>query len=446
MNTLTTQEAASGQAGAGNSRPARTKAGSPTRWTERKPRTVLESLFYKHLSGARNGILEVRFPATLERKTLGMADKAGRAPAILLVQNDDFFRRCVLSGEIGFGEAYEAGYWESEELGAVLGWFLRNADQTPTFAARNLNDPLVNLLGWWDRLRHKRRRNTKAGSRRNIAEHYDLSNDFFALMLDPTMAYSSGIYERPGSTLHEAQLHKFNKLIAKLQLGPGNHLLEIGTGWGGFAVFAAKRTGCRVTTVTISQEQFSKAQQLVQENALEELVDVRLQDYREIVGSFDRIVSVEMVEALGYEYLDVFFSRCHQLLSPDGIMVLQAITFPDPYYERYRRSVDWSQKYIFPGSLLLSLRETMNSLHRTGDLMVWDVQSIGLDYARTLSDWRENTLRNEANILAMGFHPSFLRRWIYYLTFCEVGFAQRYINDVQLVISRPLNPNLIYPR
>ncbi len=406
----------------------------------RRPKDLWEGLFYHHLRKANVGQLRLRFGDEQTVYTLG--GTAAGPQVELWVRHAAFFRRCVVSGEIGFGEAYVDGLWGTEDLRGVLAWFLMNARRTPTFSVGRLTGFTVNLLGWVERLRHARRRNSRAGSQRNISEHYDLSNEFFSLMLDETMAYSAGVFPGPESTLYEAQVEKFRRLLERLEIGPEHHLLEIGTGWGGFAVYAAEQSGCRVTTVTISREQFRHVQTLVRSRGLDHLIEVRLQDYRDIEGSFDRIVSIEMVEALGREYLDTFFAKCAQVLRQDGIMVLQAITFPDPYYDRYVRSVDWTQKYIFPGSLLLSLRETLNALHRTSDLMVWSSDSVGLHYARTLAEWRKNVLANEDRIRSLGFDDAFLRKWIYYLTFCEVGFAHRYINDMQLVLSRPLNQTL----
>lgn len=410
-----------------------------------KPRSIYERIVHYFLKEAKIGGLVMNLPN--QRGCFEFGDNS--EPIVMHIKNERFFRRCVLSGEIGFGESFVDGDWETEDLRGVLNWFTNNSETSPTLSQSKNKGLLFRILGTMERMRHATRKNTKPGSRKNIHEHYDLSNDFFSLMLDSSMAYSSGIYRNNEDSLAEAQINKFKMIFEKLQLSPDDHLLEIGSGWGGFAVYAAERSGCRVTSVTISEEQFSYASRLIEERGLSDRVSIVLQDYRDIEGQYDKIVSIEMVEALGHEYLDVYFSKCASLLAPHGIMVLQAITFPDPHYERYLRSIDFTQKHIFPGSSLLSLRETLNSLQRTGDLMAWDVESIGIHYARTLYDWRMNVERNREKVLSLGFSETFLRKWIYYLTFCEVGFANRYINDLQIVLSRPLNPNLfsndVYP-
>ena len=262
-------------------------------------------------------------------------------------------------------------------------------------------------------------------------------------MLDDTMAYSSALFKGPEDTLKAAQLNKFKRLAEKLQLSERDHLLEIGSGWGGFAIFAAENYGCKITTVTISKNQYDYCLELTRAKGLENQVTVLLQDYRDIEGSYDKIVSIEMVEALGYKYFDTFFKKCASLLKSTGIMAIQAITFPEPYYSDYLKSTDWTQKYIFPGSLLLSVREIMQSLDRTSDLMIWDIESMGTHYAKTLEAWRLNVESNESAISNLGFDEAFFRKWYYYLKYCQAGFANRYINVMQLVFSRPLNRNLV---
>lgn len=334
---------------------------------------MYRKIFFKALSQAKEGCLVIN-----DGKDSRIIGETQKDAAELNVLDDRFFSTAVLYGDIGFGEAYMDGYWDSPDAQKVIDWFGKNARSLPTFAGSAFQTLLVNALGFINRVGYLLRPNSRKISRKNISDHYDLSNEFFSLMLDPTMAYSCASFQNPDDDLFGAQLRKFEIIASKLQLGEENHLLEIGSGWGGFAVFAAKNYGCRVTTVTISKEQYEFASDLIAREGLQNRIDLQLRDYRDIEGTYDRIVSIEMVEALGIQYLDVFFEKCGKLLEEDGIMLIQCITFPDPWYERYLKSNDFTQKYIFPGSLLLSLRETLNSLHRTGDLTV---------FHRKVSDW-----------------------------------------------------------
>ncbi|MBL8018030.1 MAG: class I SAM-dependent methyltransferase [Leptospirales bacterium] len=405
---------------------------------DRRPRTLAETLFYKYLAKAKQGSLRLRFEGSDEEKILGQSGESG---PVMIVKSDRFFWKALRYGEVGFGEAFVDGLWTTDDLTGVLSWFQANASSTPTFSA-NRSSPLVaNLLGFVNRIRHAMRKNTRKNSVRNIAEHYDLSNEFFRLILDETMAYSSAVFT-PSATLSQAQVHKFEMICKKLALRPGMNVLEIGCGWGGFAAYAAEQYGVSVEAVTISKQQFEFTRAMVEKRQLGDRIKVRLIDYRDLKGQYDRIVSIEMVEALGFQYMDAYFSKVNALLKHDGIFVMQAIFFPDPYYPRYLRSTDWTQKYVFPGSCLLSLHETMKSLHRTGDLIVWDVESLGPHYAETLRRWRNNLFAREGQIRALGMDDRFFRIWNYYFSFCEVGFQTRYINDMQIVMARPMNRNL----
>ncbi|MCR9144827.1 MAG: cyclopropane-fatty-acyl-phospholipid synthase family protein [bacterium] len=396
---------------------------------------ICRRAFFGALAKNEVGALQVFLPDGAVHR---LGDTGATAEsAVLRVKDWDFFRRAVLYGDIGFGESYMADEWDSPDIRAVLQWFMQNARSTPTFSGAAAKRLLFAPLEILDRVGYLLRPNTKKMSRKNISEHYDLSNDFFRLWLDETMAYSSGIFARPDSTLHEAQLEKFERMADKLQLGPEDRVLEIGCGWGGFAVFAAKTYGCRVTGITISQEQFDVAVARAKEAGVDHLVEIVFRDYRDVEGSFDKIVSIEMVEALGYKYFDTFFTRCNELLKPDGIMVIQCITFPDPYYGTYLKTTDFTKKHIFPGSLLLSLREILQSLHRTGNLVIYQSESIGQHYALTLREWRLNFERSLDQVRELGFDEVFIRKWRYYLLFCETGFANNYINDLQIQFARP---------
>ncbi|MBN8220331.1 MAG: class I SAM-dependent methyltransferase [Spirochaetes bacterium] len=361
--------------------------------------------------------------------------KAGEQ-AEMKILHPDFYRNAVLYGEIGFGEAYVAGYWDSPDLNRALRWFASNARFLPGFSTSPVTAWFMNILGFVNRIRHLLRPNTHRISRKNIAEHYDLGNPFYELMLGKTMAYSCGIYQRPDEALDIAQQRKFDLLCRKLQLKKSDHLLEIGSGWGGFAIYAAKKYGCRITTVTISEQQFNYAREKIRAAKLEKLIDIRIADYRTLEGKFDKIVSIEMAEAIGFRYFDTYFGKCAELLKEDGLLVLQYITYPESRFEEYLKNTDFTQIYIFPGSCLISNLEVMKSVHRTSDLMLTDVETIGQHYATTLRQWRQNVEKKRKEIIAMGYSETFLRKWVYYLAFCEAGFAARVINDVQVVFSR----------
>jgi cyclopropane-fatty-acyl-phospholipid synthase len=282
---------------------------------------------------------------------------------------------------------------------------------------------------------HAISRNTRTGSSRNIAAHYDIGNDFFERFLDPTMMYSCAVFERDDMTLEEAQVAKLDRLCRKLDLKPTDHLLEIGTGWGGLALHAARRYGCRVTTTTISREQHALARDRIAAAGLSDRITLRLDDYRDLDGRYDRLVSVEMIEAVGHHYFDTFFRRCGELLLPGGTMVLQAITIDDRQYAAARDSVDFIKRHIFPGCCIPSVTAMVESTTRASSLRVVDLEDIGPHYATTLAAWRENLFANADGIRACGYPETLLRMWHFYLSYCEGGFAERALGDVQLVLQ-----------
>jgi len=288
------------------------------------------------------------------------------------------------------------------------------------------------------RLIHLFHRNTRAGSRRNIAAHYDLSNEFFALWLDETMTYSSGIFERPDSSLQDASEAKLERLCRKVDLRPSDHLLEIGTGWGSMAIHAAKHHGCRVTTTTISREQHDLAAQRIREAGLEDRITLLMSDYRDLEGHFDKVVSIEMIEAVGHEFLDGFFAKISSLLRPGGMAAIQAITIRDHEFPRYRRSADFIQRHVFPGSCILAVSEMMNSVARSTDMTLAHLEEIGPHYARTLLEWRRRFRARRREIAALGFDERFMRLWDYYLCYCAGGFAEGWIGTAQMVLAKPL--------
>ena len=375
------------------------------------------------------------------RRIIGQPDAAIQAS--VQVRDWGFFKRCVLFGDVGFGEAYVDGDWDTDDITRVIAWFILNVENAPGLAGSRGKKFLINLLGRYNRVLHLLRPNSLDTSRRNIQEHYDLGNDLYRLFLDPTMTYSSALFTAPEQTLEQAQIAKYDRLCQKLRLKPGEHVLEIGSGWGGFSRHAATRYGCRITTVTISDQQFQYAQQLFQKEGLADRVEIKLMDYRRLTGQFDKIASIEMLEAVGDAYLETYFAKCHELLKPDGLLGLQMITCPDARYDSLRQNVDWIQKHIFPGSLLLSVHRVNEALRRTGDLFLHDLHDLGLSYAETLRRWRVAFNEHGPSVRTLGFDERFVRKWNYYLSYCEAAFAMRNISVVQAVYTRPNNPSLM---
>ncbi|MFM9953957.1 MAG: class I SAM-dependent methyltransferase [Opitutaceae bacterium] len=367
--------------------------------------------------------------------------------ALIRVKRDAFFKKCLFSGDIGFAESYIDGDWETPHLAAVIAWFLLNVDDAPTLSGstkKHAQSFALNLLRHTNRLGHLLRPNSREIARRNISEHYDLSNDFFALFLDPSMMYSSAKWPaaHPHFTLEEAQREKNDSLCRSLRLTPSDHVLEIGTGWGGWSLHAAQTYGCRVTTVTISQQQYDLARSRIAAAGLADRVDVQLRDYRDLTGTYDKIVSIEMMEAIGHRYLPEFTAVLDRVLKPDGLLALQFITCPDSRYLKFRRGIDFIQKHIFPGSLLLSLNRVNDLLSRTGGFVLHQVDDFGPDYARTLRLWHDNFRHRTEQILALGFDDRFMRKWTYYLAYCESAFAMRNISVVHTLHTRPNNLSL----
>ena len=367
--------------------------------------------------------------------------------ALIRVKRDAFFKKCLFSGDIGFAESYIDGDWETPHLAAVIAWFLLNVEDAPTLsgsAKKHAQSFALNLLRHTNRLGHLLRPNSREIARRNISEHYDLSNDFFALFLDPSMMYSSAKWPaaHPHFTLEEAQREKNDALCRSLRLAPSDHVLEIGTGWGGWSLHAAQTYGCRVTTVTISQQQYDLARSRIAAAGLTDRVEVQLRDYRDLTGTYDKIVSIEMMEAIGHRYLPEFTAVLDRVLKPDGLLALQFITCPDSRYDAFRTGIDFIQKHIFPGSLLLSLNRVNDLLSRSGGFTLHHIDDLGHDYARTLRLWHDNFRHRTEQILALGFDDRFMRKWTYYLAYCESAFAMRNISVVHTLHTRPNNLSL----
>lgn len=365
-------------------------------------------------------------------ETYGRLTPEGPFDITIRVRNPRFYSDVVLAGTSGSGEAYMNGHWHCDDLTGLVRLMVVNRHLMNDVDSgwSRVSAPLLKLLHWLNR-------NHKSGSQRNIAAHYDLGNQFFELFLDETMAYSCGIFPTTDSTLLQASTAKFDAVCSKLDLKPGQHLLEIGTGWGGLAIHAVKYYGCRVTTTTISREQYEFARRRVAREGLADKITLLLEDYRDLRGEYDALVSIEMVEAVGHQYLDTYFKKCSELLNPAGAMLLQAITIRDQFYDQARRSVDFIQRFIFPGSFIPSVQAMLISVGRATDMKLYHLEDIGPYYARTLRLWRERFLAHLPAVRALGYPDSFVRMWEYYLCYCEGGFEERQLGDVQMLLTKP---------
>ena len=393
---------------------------------------------------SRHGLLAALERWSVGRLTVVFPDGAARTfgppgaspHATIRVHRDSFFRRFMLQGDLGAGESYMDGDWSCDDLTLFVKLVLLIRRYLP------LETRLSKVLNLGNDLGHRLRVNTRAGSRRNIRYHYDLSNDFFSLFLDETMTSSSAVFAHAGQSLAEAQRQKFRRLAEKALIGPEDHVLEIGCGWGGFAIFAARTYGCRVTGITISERQYQVARERVLAAGLQDRVTIRLQDYRDLEGPFDKIVSIEMFEALGQEQWPTFFRKCEDLLAPTGLIAIQTISVPDFRFDEYAKHCDWIQKWIFPGSLLASTLGICRATARAGTLGIHHLEDMGIHYALTLRRWREAFVANLDRVRELGFDERFIRMWDYYLCACEAAFETRTLGNLQLVLSRDLNPAL----
>ncbi len=357
---------------------------------------------------------------------------SGGAETSLTVEDPGFYLDVALGGSLGAARSWMDGRWHADDLTGVLRLMLRNVDLLDRMEGGAA--VLANALA---RVRHALRRNTQAGSRRNIYAHYDLGNDFFRLFLDSSMTYSCGVYEHPDATLEEAQFAKLDRVCQKLALTSDDHVLEIGTGWGSFAMHAARHYGARVTSATISPRQLELARERVRAAGLSERVEIVLSDYRDITGRYDKLVSIEMIEAVGHAYLPAFFSSCARLLRTDGAMLLQGITMPDQRYARYLKASDFIQEHVFPGSCCPALGAMLDAVRGHTDFRVSHFEDFGLHYARTLREWRDRFDAKEHEVRALGYPDRLVRLWRYYLSYCEAGFAERYTGAVQLLLEKP---------
>ena len=396
---------------------------------------MLISVVRGFLTKAARGRLRFDLP----NGTIWEFGPGGFPEAEVRVLNWDFFLRLVWDGDVALGDGLLAGEWESSDLTAVVRFFIDNRealDDRKVWITRQLG----RSWGW---LRQRMRRNSLSGSRRNIQAHYDLGNELYRRFLDPSMSYSCAVFFDGQCDLEAAQMRKVDMLLDKARLNAETHLLEIGCGWGSLAIRAVRRFGCRVTGITLSQQQLEWARRAVEEAGLSDRIEIRLCDYRQIEGLYDRVISCEMLEAVGHEHLGRYFAALQRLLRPHGLAVLQVITVPDFSYDEYRASQDWIQKEIFPGALCPSISAILQAAGRCSELVLEELENIGPHYARTLREWRERFLAAWPELQTLGYDERFRRAWCYYLSYCEAAFASRNLGDVQMVLSRPKNSLLL---
>lgn len=398
---------------------------------ERKER-LLSGIFWKLLENIKFGSLTVSYQG--ETQLFGQAARDTDLHAKLSIHTPKALLRTITGGSIGAGEAYMEGEWSSPDLSKVMQIFFRNSsvmDGMEKGLAR-FSTPVFRLLHWLNK-------NSLNQARRNISAHYDLGNDFFKTFLDPTMMYSSAIFENDAMSLEEASLNKLDRICRKLRLTEKDHLIEIGTGWGSMAIYAAKHYGCRVTTTTISRKQYEYTKQRITKEGLEERITLLMEDYRNLTGTYDKLVSIEMIEAVGHHFLDTYFKKCSSLLKPDGLMLIQAITVKDQRYEYARDNSDFIKKYIFPGGFLPSIAVIAETAKEFTDLQMIHMEQFGRSYAKTLNTWKRNFFNNLEKVDQMGYPIEFRRMWDYYLSSCEGGFLEHLINCAQLLFEKPEN-------
>ncbi|WP_395502820.1 class I SAM-dependent methyltransferase [Ectopseudomonas mendocina] len=389
---------------------------------------LLRRAVLRQLENLRHGLLLIQEGSD----TLHFGTPQSELRAEIRVSDPAVWGLVAGNGSIGAGEAYIHGYWSTPDLTAVIRIFVANLDVLDAMEGglARLGRPLIQGLHWLNR-------NTRQGSRRNIAAHYDLGNDLFEQFLDSTMMYSAAMFRNEDDSLEQAQLNKLERICQKLALQPSDHLLEIGTGWGSMALYAASHYGCRVTTTTLSREQHAYTERRIHEMGLQDRVTLLLEDYRDLKGQYDKLVSIEMIEAVGHRYLPTYFEQCARLLKPDGLMLLQAITIRDQRYEQACSSVDFIQRYIFPGGALPSVQKMLDVVTRHTDFNLHHMEDFGLHYARTLRLWHENLRQARQRLEQLGYDDYFYRLWEFYLCYCEGGFLERTIGTAQLLLAKP---------
>ena len=395
--------------------------------------SFFKSVLFRKLRGISSG--ELTIIDGNNKHTFG--NSSSKLKAELEVFSQEFYVFLGSGGTNGAAEAYTAGYWGSNNLVGLIQLIIKNKD-----TMMGLESGMARLANPITKFIHKQRQNTLQGSKNNILAHYDLSNDFYKLWLDPTMTYSSGVFSKKDASMQEASVEKLDRICRKLNLSSKDHVLEIGTGWGSFAVHAVKNYGCKVTTTTISDNQFQYASELISREGLKDKITLLSKDYRELEGVFDKVVSIEMIEAVGAEYVPGFFEKASSLLKKNGLMALQGITYNDPDFDAYKNSVDFIRKYIFPGSCLVAMPQILNAIKEKTDMVMVDSEDITQHYARTLEIWREDFQKVLPQIKELGFSESFTRIWNFYLVYCEAGFLENLIGDFQFVFAKPDSKNI----
>ena len=387
-----------------------------------------KNILLKKLRGLRFGHLTI----VDGPKTFIFGNKQSEFHAIITVTSQEFYVFIGSGGTLGAAEAYTAGYWFADDLVSLIQIIIKNKK-----TMENLESGLARIANPINKIIHKKRQNSIKGSKKNILAHYDLSNDFYRLWLDSTMTYSCGVFLNDDSSMKEASIEKIDRFCRKLRLTKDDKVLEIGSGWGSFALHAAKNYGCHVTTTTISDNQFSYVSDLISKENLWPQITLLNNDYRELEGSFDKIVSIEMIEAVGPDHVSGFFNKVSSLLRPSGLMAIQGITYNDPDFEAYKNSVDFIKKYIFPGGCLVSVSQIKNAIKAKTDLTLVEVEDITQHYARTVRFWRQDFIKALPEIRSLGFSESFIRIWEFYLVYCEAGFLENLIGNFQFVFAKP---------
>ena len=391
---------------------------------------IFRRAVFARLESLGGGHLEIRDADGVKH----FGDKDTDLSVVIRVHDSRFYRAVALGGSMGAGESYIDGAWSCSDLTKLIQLFSRNLE-----SSNRLGGVIDSLISFARRLGHRLNRNTRSGSRKNISAHYDLSNQFYELFLDPTMTYSSGVFTSDDDTMQDASIEKYDRLCRKLSLCEDDHLLEIGTGWGGFSIHAAKHYGCRITTTTISKEQHAYAKKRIEVEGLQDQIELLCEDYRDLTGQYDKAVSIEMIEAVGHEFLPTYFQQCSNLLKPNGLFAFQAITIPDQRYDSYRRSVDFIQRYVFPGGFLPSVGALASTVGRHTDMQWIHFEDFAEHYARTLECWRKSLFEKVSQARELGMSDSFLRLWEFYLCYCEGGFREKQIGVAQILLQKPSN-------
>jgi len=389
--------------------------------------SFFKKMFFKKLNYIENGYIEI----DIDNKVQSFGDKKSNDKAHIKILSQDFFTLLGSGGLNGAAEAYSLGLWECEELVILIRILAKNKKLMTSF-----DSGFAKLLNPVNKFIHFTRRNSIIGSKRNILAHYDLSNDFYKLWLDPTMTYSCAIFDNDKTSLEEASLEKLDRICRKINLNENDHLLEIGTGWGSFSLHAAKKYGCKITTTTISDSQYDYALSKIHEQNLSDKITLVKKDYRHLKGSYDKIVSIEMIEAVGHNNISTYMSKVSSLLRDNGVFALQGITYNDQNFDIYKNSVDFINKYIFPGACLISISQIMNALKNHTDLIMQDLEDITIHYAKTLNLWRERFHASKNEIKELGFSENFIRLWDFYFVYCEAGFLEKNIGDYQFIFNK----------